>query len=64
MEFKLSIESNNAAMSNVDDVARVLHRLANRLEGSGTDVLDYRIFDDNGNKVGEWYFTGDLEFNV
>lgn len=60
MHFKLSIDCGNAAFADhaPGEVARILRELAARMEPHATlpDVL--RMFDVNGNYVGEAVTTG------
>ena len=49
MKFKLEIDSGNAGMSTVDDVAEALDQVARRLH---CGVLSGRVMDVNGNSVG------------
>ena len=63
--FDLNIELGNAAMLTGDDVAAALRKVADRVENQTThsvnddgerqvDEMDGRIFDENGNRVGNW----------
>lgn len=50
-KFTLTIRLGNDAMQTLEDVAEVLHTVQNGLErGDSTG----RVFDYNGNAVGEW----------
>lgn len=48
-EFTVKIELGNAAMMDLEDVARALRRIADRLE-AGSD--GGKVMDTNGNSVG------------
>ncbi len=60
MRFRVSIDCRNAAFADdgPGEVARILRDLAKRIEGHGVfcDVL--RLYDLNGNHVGEATTTG------
>ena len=63
MKFTLEIELGNAAMQSPDDVAESLRQVSDLLkhnERFGTTTDTARIFDDNGNTVGEWAFRGSM----
>ena len=67
MEFKLTIELGDAAMSSSEDIAVVLRRIANQFEenryvergDSNGDYASAVVRDLNGNKVGEWELSGE-----
>jgi hypothetical protein len=56
MKFTLTIDCGNAAFedsNDVGEVARILRKLANKLEGMGAaSDGEHRLYDINGNKVG------------
>ncbi len=49
--FELQILLGNDAMQTGEDVARALHEVASNLEWG---FLGGMIYDDNGNRVGQW----------
>lgn len=61
MQFKLTIELGNDAMSRYDDVADALAKLAKTLRHGTDDLVGAadagRIRDINGNTVGTWEVT-------
>lgn len=69
MKFELSIDCDNAAFepevpqAPAFEVARILHRLAERLREDAMDLPDLPFFlhDANGNSVGTAKFTHDDE---
>jgi hypothetical protein len=58
MEMTIKIGMDNAAFEdcNGDELARILRKLAERLDGAtiGEDGDGANLFDANGNNVGEW----------
>lgn len=62
--FKLTIKTGNAAFANDDgekddyardrEIARILRKLAKRLEDGSGDVEIETVSDINGNNVGKW----------
>ena len=62
-EFRLVICTDNAAFSGDDhgpELARILHRIAQRLDDSGAipDGIDGSVTDINGNRCG--YYSADM----
>lgn len=51
--FNLTIKLGNDAMKDAQDVAHALYEAAEKIDARD-DMRDGRIFDENGNKVGEW----------
>ena len=62
MKFKVSIDCGNAAFDDgnngTTEAARILRTLADRIEGHGTWAEVLRLYDTNGNHVGEATTTG------
>jgi hypothetical protein len=62
MKFKLHLDCGNAAFDDgangTAETARILRELAGRIEGHGTFADVLRIYDINGNHVGEAVTTG------
>lgn len=61
-EFRLIINTDNSAFTGSDygpELARILHRIAQRLDDSGAipDGLDGSVMDSNGNRCG--YYSAD-----
>lgn len=54
--FTLKIELGNEAMQNSEDVAEALRTVSRRLEWSEDLSTSGKIYDNNGNPVGEWSF--------
>ena len=51
--FNLTISLSNDAMQTAQDVAHALYEAAEKIDARD-DMRDGRIYDANGNKVGEW----------
>lgn len=51
--FTLTITLGNDAMQSAQDVAHALFEAAEKIDARD-DMRDGKIFDANGNKVGEW----------
>ena len=56
MKFKLEISMGDDAMSTENDVAEAILKVARKLMPNGP--VQGVIHDVNGNRVGEWKFTG------
>lgn len=54
MKFTLTVKMGNDAMQTLEDVAEVLHTVQNGLERGESAG---RVFDYNGNAVGNWEVT-------
>jgi len=55
-KFELTINLGNDAMQTPEDVSRALRIAADSLSKYGTDLDHGGIWDDNGNRAGEWKF--------
>lgn len=54
MTFKLEIDCDNAAFENpIDEIVRLLHKTAERLERDGQTFTGCKLLDFNGNSVGK-----------
>lgn len=51
--FTLTIKLGNDAMQSANDVSHALYETAEKIDARD-DMRDGRIYDANGNKVGEW----------
>lgn len=58
MQFKLTIDTDNAAFTGYvnDEVARILHDLADRIGADTKETNYFTVVDGNGNKVGVGQF--------
>lgn len=52
-KFTLTITLGNDAMQSATDVAHALFEAAEKIDARD-DMRDGKIFDENGNRVGEW----------
>ena len=56
--FRLEMECENAAFEDRGaEIARILRRLAKRIEDVGDAAAESAILDINGNTVGRWFVT-------
>ncbi len=56
MKVQISINTDNAAFDEFNgiEIARILHELAEGLDGSDVNNAIYPLYDVNGNKVGRF----------
>jgi len=60
MQCTIEINMDNAAFEDApaDELAAILRRLADRVEGRGVDELSLKVMDTNGNDVGRLEVEG------
>jgi hypothetical protein len=55
--FRLTIETDNAAFEDDGELARILRRLADKVDAVPAGWDHGNVMDTNGNNVGEWEMT-------
>jgi hypothetical protein len=65
MRFSLSFDMDGAAFdggdNSVDEVCRILHTVAERMDADGVYVADGLVRDINGNTIGKWEVLPETE---
>ena len=54
MNFRFEINIDNAAFEDGRELSRLLRKTANAMEGIGIANVKHKVYDINGNTVGEW----------
>tara|TARA_R110000822_G_scaffold70764_1_gene170963 strand:+ start:142 stop:315 length:174 start_codon:yes stop_codon:yes gene_type:complete len=52
MEIEIKLKTGNEAFQSSYDIARVLEKLAGKIQSVGIDNVRESVFDENGNSVG------------
>lgn len=59
MRFTLSIDMNNAAFDDSDELRRILLDVASNVDENQGPCHAHSVMDYNGNRVGQWKVTED-----